>query len=289
MADEAMGFLKPGEGSVILDATVGCAGHAERILEKISPDGFLIGVDADAESLALAAERLKKFATSSYSLLHGNFRDIDALLRKLGIKKIDAALFDLGISSYQLEKAGRGFSFAREGLLDMRMDRSKSVRAYDLVNRCRREDLEGIIRKFGEERYSRKIAGAIIERRKARPVETTGELAEIVGRAAGRKYRSQKIHPATRTFQALRIAVNEELESLEEGLQKTWGFLACGGRIVAISFHSLEDRIVKRFLKGLANNKNARVLTKKPAVPSPEEKRRNPRSRSAKMRAAEKI
>jgi len=288
MADEAIDFLKLRKGSVILDATVGCAGHAEKILEKISPGGFLIGIDADRESLAIAEERLKNFERASYSLLHGNFRDIDRLFEKLNIKHIDGALFDLGISSYQLENPERGFSFGRSGFLDMRMDNSNSLRAYDVVNRCKREDLENIIREFGEERYFRRIAGAILEERKTRSIETTKELADLITRAVGGKYRSQKIHPATRTFQALRIAVNDELKSLEGAISKVWNFLNCGARACVISFHSLEDRIVKRSFKELAKNERALILTKKPVVPSEDEKRENARSRSAKMRAAEK-
>ena len=288
MADEAIEFLRPQKGNIILDATVGCAGHAEKILEKISPGGFLIGIDADQESLAIAGERLKRFKRESYSLSHGNFRDTEKIFKKLDIKKIDGALFDLGISSFQLEKPDRGFSFGRDGSLDMRMDSSNPVRAYDLVNRCKREDLEEIIKTFGEERFSRRIAGAILEERKTRPIKTTRELADLITRSVGGRYRMQKIHPATRTFQALRIAVNDELKSLEEVITKIWDFLNPGARACFISFHSLEDRIVKRGFKELAKLERALILTKKPITPSEEEKAKNARARSAKMRVAEK-
>jgi len=264
----------------------GCGGHAASILRRIGPRGVLIGIDRDASSLEIAGKRLSEFG-SACRLAHANFTDADKVLRDSGIEKIDAALFDLGISSWQLGDAGRGFSFEQDGPLDMRMDSSAGMRASDIVNRCKRQDLERIIRDFGQERYWRRTAAFIVERRGKNPINSAGELAGIIKAAIGRKYYSQKIHPATRTFQALRIAVNNELENLEEALRKAAGFLGLNARLVVIAFHSLEDRIVKVRFKELEKAGGGRVITKKPVTASPEEIRENPRSRSAKLRVFE--
>ena len=237
LVNEVIRFLNLKDGLTILDATVGCAGHANFILDKIKPEGTLIGIDRDETSLNIARERLKD-SSKNIRLVHANFRDIDKVLKNLGIEKLDGAVFDLGISSYQIDDPGRGFSFAKEGILDMRMDLSEDVRAYDIVNRCKKEELERIIRDFGEERFSKRISGAIVERRKLSPINTTKELSDIISKAVGRRYRSQKINPATRTFQAIRIAVNEELKSIDEALSKVIGVLNNDSRVCVISYHS---------------------------------------------------
>lgn len=286
MVDEVIRFLCLKSNFKVLDATIGCGGHANFILDKIKPNGFLIGVDRDRNSLEIAKGKLDKF-NKIYRLAQANFRDIDKALLNFGVEKIDAALFDLGISSYQLEDRNRGFSFEREGFLDMRMDTSKGIRAYDIVNKLNRKDLERIIRDFGQERYFRRITGFILERRIKEPINSTLELAELIKKAVGWRYKSQRIHPATRTFQALRIAVNEELASLEEALGKVLSFLGRGARLCVISFHSLEDRIVKVRFKQFAKDGYGRVITKKPLTPAADEIKTNPRSRSAKLRVFE--
>ena len=288
MVDEVISFLCLKKGYKALDATVGCGRHASFILEKIQPDGVLIGIDRDPATLEIAKKHLSKFSKIC-RLAYGNFRDIDKILPDLGIDKIDAALFDLGISSYQLEDETRGFSFARDGFLDMRMDPSAAIAcAFDIVNKCGRKELENIIRDFGEERYFRRITGFILERRKVAPIKSTGQLSGLIEEAVGKWYRFQKIHPATRTFQALRIAVNEELANLDEALGRVLNFLSHNARLCVISFHSLEDRIVKVRFKQFEKDKLGRVITKKPIIPKDGEVRENPRSRSAKLRVFEK-
>jgi len=287
MVDEVLGFLRLKNGFRVLDATVGCGGHAGFILQKILPGGCLIGIDRDRQSLEIARSYLGT-ADTAYRLIQANFGDVDTVLKNLGIEKIDAALFDLGLSSYQLEDPERGFSFEREGRLDMRMDRSQNLSAYDIVNRFRAEELEKIIRDFGQERYSRRVAGLIVEQRKRAPIVSTAELASLIKKAIGRRYGSYKIHPATRTFQALRIAVNGELQNLDEALVKILEFLRPGARLVVISFHSLEDRIVKNRFREFSKAARGFILTKKPLTAKFEEIRENPRSRSAKLRVFEK-
>ena len=283
MADEVIRFLHPSPGEIIFDATIGCGGHSALLLNHIKPNGILIGVDRDSETLKFTQEELKRFG-DIVRLSHRNFKDIDKILLELQIGEIDAALFDLGISSYQLDKKGRGFSFTDEKSLDMRMDVSSGPSAYEIVNRVKSEDLERIIRDFGEERHFRRITRFIIEARKSKPIESSFELTEIIKRAVGRFYRAQKINPATRTFQGIRIAVNEELRNIEEALSKTVRLLRPGGRICVISFHSLEDRIVKNKFREFKSEGLGEIITKKPITPKDEEKKENPRSRSAKMR-----
>ncbi|MGY4707848.1 16S rRNA (cytosine(1402)-N(4))-methyltransferase RsmH [Candidatus Bipolaricaulota sp. J31] len=277
MVTEVLRFLAPGPGKVIVDATVGTGGHAEAILER---GAELIGIDRDPRALELARERLSRFGDRC-RLVQGNFRHLKEILAELAAGPVDGVLFDLGMSSAQLEDEERGFSFAREGPLDMRMDPSQPLTAHEIVNRWPEREIARILREYGEERYARRIARAIV---RARPIETTTELAEIVIRCypPGR----HRIHPATRTFQALRIAVNDELSALREGLLAAIRALLPGGTVVAISFHSLEDRIVKHTFRQRWIAGEVEILTKKPLVPSPEEIRRNPRARSAKLRAA---
>ncbi len=287
MVEEVLGFLRLKNGYRVLDATVGCGGHAGYILRKILPDGLLIGIDRDNKSLEIAGKNLG-IPLNGARLIRSNFRDLDTVLRNQGIEKVDAALFDLGISSYQLEDPKRGFSFERDGRLDMRMDRSQNLSAYDIVNRVKRGDLERIIRDFGQERYSRRVVNFIVEQRKNAPIASTGELADLIKKALGNRYRSQRIHPATRTFQALRIAVNKELENLEMTLVKVLEFLSPAARLSVISFHSLEDRIVKNRFREFKKAGLGSILTKKPVMAELNEIRENPRSRSAKLRVFEK-
>ena len=287
LVNEVIEFLQLQKGAKVLDATLGLGGHAEEILKKIQPDGLLVGIDRDKNALKIAEERLAPFKNST-KIVYSNFRDLDKVLSQFAIGKIDAALFDVGLSSLQIEDEGRGFSFEREGPLDMRMDLSSPLSAYDIVNRLKKEEIENIIRDFGEERHYRKITRFIVEARKKRAINSTAQLTGIIKEAVGAKYRSQKIHPATRTFQALRIAVNGELENISEGLEKVLGFLNVGRRVCAISFHSLEDRIVKKRFKEFEKSGQGRVITKKPVTPSYREIAKNPRSRSAKLRVFEK-
>jgi len=285
---EVISFLNLKPGYAVLDATVGGGGHALEILKKISPGGTLIGVDADESALRIAEETLKDFKSSA-RLVNDNFRSLDAILAKEGIKSLNAALLDLGVSSYQIEEGSRGFSIKKDGRLDMRMDSRIKITAYDIVNKYKEKDISEIIKKFGEERFHNRIARRIAQERLGHPIETTSELASLIRRTVGFGYRKAKIDPATRTFQALRIAVNDELTAIEEGLKQAVSWLGLGARIAVISFHSLEDRIVKNLFKGYSGLGILNILTKKPITPSNEETTRNPRSRSAKLRIAERI
>ncbi|MBL7155607.1 MAG: 16S rRNA (cytosine(1402)-N(4))-methyltransferase RsmH [Candidatus Omnitrophica bacterium] len=287
MVDETIGFLRLKKGYRVLDATVGCGGHANFILEKIKPNGILIGIDRDEKALEIAERQLAEFKKNC-RLVHANFRDIDTVLVKLDIDKIDAALFDLGFSSFQIGDDSRGFSFAKDSFLDMRMDLSSGLRAYDIVNKCRRQELENIIRDFGEERFFKRITSFIIERRSKGAITSTLELSGVIKAAVGGRYKSQKIHPATRVFQALRIAVNNELDNIENALGKILNFLRPGARLCVISFHSLEDRIVKRRFREFKKEGQGDIITKKPLLPRDGERSGNPRSRSAKLRVFEK-
>lgn len=265
---------------IFVDATLGCGGHSYEILRRYK---FvkIIGFEIDEEQMELARERLKPFS-GRITILRENFRSIDVILRKIGIEEVDSVLFDLGVSSYQLSSK-RGFSFYEDEFLDMRMDKRGVLTAFDIVNTYPLRKLKEIIEKYGEEKEASRIAKAIVEARRERKITTAKELAEIIIHA---KRKKGKIHPATLTFQALRIAINEELDNLKAGLCRATDILKKGGRIGVISFHSLEDRIVKGFFK---DEKSLRVLTKKPIVPKKKEILQNPRSRSAKLRIAEKI
>lgn len=288
MLHEVISSLNLKRGSVAVDATVGGGGHSEEILKIISPGGRLIGLDADPEAVRIAEERLKFFG-GSFTLVNDNFRNIDRVLAKEGIKDVDAILLDLGVSSYQLESGERGFSIKHDSRLDMRMDRGLKTTAHDIVNRYTEKQISEIIEKYGEERFHNKIARYIKEARSRKPIDTTGELQAIIRKAVGYRYRNLRIDPATRTFQALRIAVNDELGALEEGLKSAIFWLKPGGRIAVIAFHSLEDRIVKNLFKGYAKLGVLNLITKKPLQPSQEEIVKNIRARSAKLRAAERI
>ena len=286
MVDEALDYLNLQSGQTILDCTVGGGGHAIRILDKIKPDGFLIGIDKDMEILQTTKQSLSKI-TGKFKLYHADYSDIDEVLRQADIDKVNGVLLDLGVSSLQFDQADRGFSFAKEAPLDMRMDRSCGITAQNLIQRLSETELGELLWKYGEERRSRRIARAILKEEKGVGITSTRQLAAIVERVVPRG--KGKIHPATRVFQALRIAVNKELENLEIFLDKIYNYMAVGARIVIISFHSLEDRIVKNKFIEKAKQNIFRVLTKKPITPCETEIRENIRSRSAKLRVAERI
>lgn len=280
---EALELLAVRPNGLYVDGTLGLGGHAAAILERSSPGGRVIAFDKDAETMAAAREALRPFG-DRVRLVHADFREAP---RALGAERADGILLDLGVSSAQLDDASRGFSFREEGPLDMRMDRSGGPTAADLVNRLPEDELANLIYRYGEERASRRIARAIAEARKRRHFATTGELAEVVRRAAGRS-RRPGLDPATQTFQALRIAVNAELVDLEAALQALAAGLAPGGRLVAIAFHSLEDRAVKHTFRALQGQGGFTVLTKKPLRPGEAELRANPRARSARLRGLQR-
>jgi len=286
---------------VYVDCTVGGAGHAYAILKKT--DALLIGIDCDDDALQFAEQKLAEFGSRKI-LVKANFADLDNILKKLDIKKVDGVLLDLGVSSRQLDAAQRGFSFGQQAPLDMRMDRSSNVSAYDIVNSFAQNELEKIIRFYGEEKMAARIARTISRKRRLSPIETTTQLAAIIASCMPEKLKWQKIHPATRTFQAIRIAVNHELDNIRPAITAAADALNPGGRLCVISFHSLEDRIVKNEIRALQGGcicpkdipvcvcqreAKLRNLTPKPIVPSSEEIETNPRARSAKLRVAGRI
>ncbi len=305
LVDEVVEHLAPGKGGIYVDGTLGAGGHAERILDASSPDGRLVGVDRDEDALAAARARLARFG-ERVVFVHGRFGDLRAHLEALGTSQVNGILVDLGVSSPQLDVAARGFSFSKEGPLDMRMDRTDDTTAARLIDEVTVEELERILSELGEERYSRRLARAIKEAARTGALATTTDLARLVARAMPPgASRHDRIDPATRTFQALRIAVNDELGELRRFLEDFPDLLLPGGRCVVISFHSLEDRPVKERFRELewtsrlppdlaagAGERTApvcRVLTRKPVTAGPDELARNPRSRSAKLRACEKV
>jgi len=288
MLDEVLNYLALKPGMVIVDATMGMAGHSQVILESILPAGRLIGIDRDQESLALARERLHNFGYAC-EFVYGNFMDIDNIMKNLNIKKIDGVLFDLGLSSFQLDDPQRGFSFQCEGPLDMRFDRNSYISAYDLVNNLTQDEISHLLWTFGQERWHNRIARILVREREKHPIATTSQLSNIVVKATPYRYRHYRLHPATRTFQAVRIAVNRELEALEIALDKAIELMNKTARICAISFHSLEDRIVKLSFRKAASLDKIRILTPKPLSPTQKEIAGNPSSRSAKLRVAERL
>lgn len=288
MANEIWSYLKLSPGKVIVDCTLGEGGHSEGVLGKIAPGGRLIGIDQDDDALSIARLRLSRFESMT-TLVHDNFKNIRDVLRTTGIDAMDGVIFDLGVSSIQLNTPERGFSFQSDGPLNMRMDKHAQITAFDLINNLSEEEIASIIYTYGEERFSRRIARRIVEERNRQTISTTGQLADIVLDAMPHQERYKRIHPATRTFMALRIAVNRELEALTEGLRAALDMLRPGGIACVISFHSLEDRIVKNEFRQRAKEGTLSLITKKPLVPTEQEMRDNPRSRSAKLRVAEKI
>jgi 16S rRNA (cytosine1402-N4)-methyltransferase len=287
LAAEVVQYLQPERGGVFADCTIGLGGHAGALLSRGATR--IIGLDRDPDALRRTREALAPWL-ERVDLVHADFRSLDAALDRLGVPVVDGAVADLGVSSMQLDEPGRGFSFQRDEPLDMRMDRSGGDTAADLVAASDDRELADAIFQSGEERYSRRIARAIVDARRRSPIETTGQLAAIVRRAIPRRG-FMRIDPATRTFQAIRIWVNRELEGLDRFLAAAARRLRLGARLVVISFHSLEDRIVKHTFRALERSDVApiKVLTRKPIVPSDEEVQRNPRARSAKLRAAERV
>lgn len=300
---EVMGLLRCASGGVYVDCTVGTGGHAREIMRRAGPGGRLIGLDVDAEALRLARARLED-AGGRFDLVQASYTRMAEVARGLGVGEVDGVLFDLGVSSHQLADAGRGFSYLVDAPLDMRFDRGSGRTAADLVNELPREELARVIAMYGEERWASRIAEFVVRARAARPIRTTGELLRIVKEAIPAGARRRGPHPARRTFQALRIAVNGELEGLAAAIRQAVALTRPGGRVCLISYHSLEDRIVKRTFTALAGvcscpadlpvcvcgkKQWVRIVTRKPVVPRAEEISDNPRSRSARLRAAERV
>ncbi len=294
--------LKIKPDGLYVDATLGRGGHSEAIAGRLTT-GKLICLDRDETAIRLSAERLEPFK-DRVTLVKANFRDIDTVLCSQGVECADGILFDLGVSSPQLDDGTRGFSYQRDAPLDMRMDRDSELTAYDIVNHWSMEELQRIFYEYGEERYSRQIAAALVRTRDNRPINTTLELVAVIRSALPAAALREKQHPAKRCFQAIRIAVNDELASLSDALPKAMTILSAGGRLAVISFHSLEDRIVKKAIKSRENGctcppnfpvcvcgfrKTMKTITKKPITPDEKELSENPRSRSAKLRIAERI
>jgi len=290
MLGEVIDYLKLSPGQIIVDATLGTGGHAQEILKRIAPGGRLIGIDRDIDSLDICRQRLSEFK-DSFELVHASFVDLDQVLQKLGIEKIDGIIFDLGISTYQLRNTERGFSFQEEGPLDMRLDKSSYISAYDLVNSLNENEISHMLWNFGQERWHNRIARLLVQERKNEPITTTKQLANLVMRAIPYKYRKSyyRIHPATRTFQAVRIAVNRELEILGSAVKKAIAILKKQARICVISFHSLEDRVIKHTFRALKSEGLIEIITAKPLTPSQGEIQANPSSRSSKFRVAQRI
>ena len=301
LLEEAINSLYLKEDGIYVDATLGYAGHSSKILEKVKR-GYLFAFDQDSEAIRLSTDRLNSIGTN-FTIIRSNFKNIKEELNKLDIDKVDGILFDLGVSSPELDEAERGFSFHKDARLDMRMDTSQEFSAYELINTYSYEQLRDIFYKYGEDKYSPIIAKKIIKYRENKSIETTLELVEIIKSAVPMKERLKK-HPARQIFQAIRIEVNDELNVLQEALKQSAELLKVGGRIVVITFHSLEDRIVKKYfnelskvddiIKGLPNiNEDLlpdfKVVNNKPIIPTNEEIKDNPRSRSAKMRILERV
>jgi len=284
MLKEILDLLQVGPDRNFVDGTLGLGGHAEAILERTGPKGCLLGIDRDSEALDLARERLKPFG-DRVKIAHGTFDNTPDYLQDFSFPPVDGMLLDLGVSSLQLDKAQRGFSFSKSSALDMRMDLEEEVSARELLDDLPEKDLVAIFRDYGEEKFSKRIARTIVRNRQKDPIRTTDDLRNLVSRAVPFSKKS-RIHPATRVFQALRIAVNRELKILESFLKEPPNFIRIEGVMVVLSYHSLEDRIVKRAFRSF---NNFQILTKKPLRPAFEETRSNPRARSAKLRAIKRI
>lgn len=280
---EVMELLRPLKGGIYLDATVGMGGHASKILEALGGEGLLVCADRDEEALRFSMERLR---SKNVVFVKARFSELFEKIGALGISELNGALFDFGVSFYQLKNPERGFSIFSESRLDMRMDRSSTLTAWDVVNTYPEDRIVKILKEYGEEPRARSIAKAIVRQRQISPINTTSELAGLVERIVKRKGR---IHPATKTFQAIRIEVNNELEEIKEGISSVFDMLKKDGRLCVISYHSLEDRIVKQFMKNKVALGKAELLTKKPITPSEEEVKENPSSRSAKLRGVKRL
>jgi len=303
MLPEAVAALNCRPGGIYVDGTLGGSGHAKAICEKIAPDGILIGIDQDRAAIDHANEILASYAANVH-LFHGNYVQLPEYLAQLGIAAVDGIMLDLGLSQHQIEASGRGFSFQIDEPLDMRMDERNKMRAQDIINRYPENELHRIFRQFGEERYARRIARSIVNARRKTPIQTTEQLVGLIRRAIPAVAARQKIHPATRVFMALRIAVNQELDSLENFLGFFMDLLLSGGRLCVLSFHSLEDRLVKQrfkylakgctcppqYLKCMCSGRPAvRLIHKKVLRPTEQELTQNPMARSTRLRAVEKL
>jgi 16S rRNA (cytosine1402-N4)-methyltransferase len=302
---EVLDYLNPLPGKVMIDCTLGGGGHSKALLDRILPGGKLLALDQDLEAIEAASKVLYPLGESNYKIFHSNFKELESVLKQTSYKKVDGILYDLGVSSYQLDQGERGFSYRYDAPLDMRMDRTADKKsAYELINEADLVELTTIIRDYGEEKWAKRIALFIIEERKKGSINTTEQLVDIIKKAIPSNARREGPHPAKRTFQALRIAVNKELEILAPALKKGIEILKPGGRIAVITFHSLEDRIAKNVFKEAAQGcicpkdlpvcickqkPLIKILTKKPLIPSSEEIVENPRARSAKLRVAEKV
>lgn len=303
LLNEIIDILNPQPGDIFVDCTLGGGGHSKAILERTLPHGYLIGIDQDLNALNAARKNLSRYK-DNIIFVHSNYKNLDEIISKYSPEGINGILFDLGVSSHQLDEKERGFSYMQDAPLNMRMNQTNSFSARDLINSYSEEMLANIIKEYGEERWAKRIAQFIVQARNKKSIETTGELVEIIKAAIPARARKDGPHPAKRTFQAIRIAVNEELDVLEQALNLAVKWLKKGGKIGVISFHSLEDRIVKERFKYLAQkcvcpseipicqcNKKAliKILTRKPVVANKEELATNPRARSAKFRAAVKL
>lgn len=303
LLDECIDNLNIKPDGVYVDCTMGGAGHSKEIIKRLSKDGLFIGFDQDINAINTAKERLSEYS-DRVKFVHSNFQNLKNELEKIGVYKVDGVLADLGVSSHQLDEADRGFSYMQDAPLDMRMDIRCSFSAYDVVNTYSEAELSKIIKDYGEDNWAKRIAKFIVEERKEKNIETTGELVEIIKKAIPKKARIDGPHPAKRTFQAIRIEVNNELGVITEMIDDAASIMNDGGRICIITFHSLEDRIVKNAFRDLATDcicpphipicqcdKEAlvKVITRKPILPTDKEIEENPRSRSAKLRVAERI
>ena len=303
LLEECIDGLNINPDGIYVDGTLGGAGHSSEICKRLSPNGMLIGIDRDEEALRVSSKRLEGFDCKK-TFVHGNYSDIKNILRELDIEEIDGALLDLGVSSYQLDNPERGFSYMNDAALDMRMDRSEGMTAYDIVNEYSKDELYRIIKSYGEERWASRIADFIVKARREKPIETTFELVEIIKAAVPASARRSGPHPAKRTFQAIRIEVNDELGGVKRAVDDFIDVLAPKGRLAIISFHSLEDRIVKDAYSERENpcvcppeipicvcgkKPEIKKINKKPIVPSESQEDENPRARSAKLRVCEKL
>lgn len=301
---EVLDIISPKPGGIYVDATLGGGGHFKQIIEKASKEGTFIGIDQDKDAIKNARKKFDSTTKANIKIVHDNFRNIKDIAYNLGINSFDGILFDLGVSSYQLDNKLRGFSYMKDAPLDMRMDRTARKTAYDVVNFMSRDDLREILKKYGEELWANRIASFICQRRKEKEIKTTGELVEIIKAAIPARARRKGGHPAKRTFQAIRIYVNDELGILSSSIKNAVDLLKPGGKICVITFHSLEDRIIKNTFRELSTDcicpkelpicvcdhkKTIEILTKKPIEPTETEKGVNPRSHSAKLRAAKKL
>ena len=288
MVEAVLRYLQPHPGATIVDGTVGTGGHSLALLTPLLPNGRLIAIDRDQVSLGMARERLREFEPH-VTFIHENYRNLPTVLKRLDMTRVDGLLLDLGMSSAQVDRAERGFSFSKEGPLDMRMDETQATTAETLIKQLTVEELTQLLQTLGEERFARRIAHRIVQARRVRLMTTTSQLADIITEAVPPAARHGRLHPATRAFQALRMAVNDELGALDEFLGYLPDLLAAGARAVIISFHSLEDRLVKRAFAQGARSGTWRLLTPKPLRPTEDEVKDNPRARSAKLRAVEKL